>query len=146
LASTLAAAIHAAAASPPTTGSDGTARPGTRNPSRQHVPGPHDQARDRPTHALDIGHVHTASVHLDRWDEHHVIRQRVPANQRKQPFPLLSVSFFESSAAEGFQSVRAKHAGRDDQWARAGAATHFVDARHRTKTAAIQRRLQGAQP
>ena len=32
-ASTLAAAIQAAAASPPMTGSDGTASPGTRNPS-----------------------------------------------------------------------------------------------------------------
>ena len=35
----LAAAMHAAVASPPITGSDGTGRPGTRNPSVSTYPG-----------------------------------------------------------------------------------------------------------
>ena len=39
LASTLAAAIQAAAASPPITGNDGIGSPGTRNPSESTYPG-----------------------------------------------------------------------------------------------------------
>ena len=84
LASTLAAAMHAAAASPPITGSDGIGSPGTRKPSDSTYPGRIGKPGHRAPHALDVGDVHAAPVDLARRHEHHVVGQRVPADQRKQ--------------------------------------------------------------
>ena len=45
-----------------------------------------------------------APVDLDRRDEHHVVGQRVAADQREQLLPRLLVSFFESSRAARLSS------------------------------------------
>ena len=116
LASTLAAAIQAAAASPPITGSDGTGSPGTRNPSLQHIAGTYRQPGNRAPHAFDVGHMHAAPVDLDRRDEHHVVGQRVAADQREQPLPRLFGELLRIiKRGKAFQAVRAKHAGRHHQ-------------------------------
>ena len=101
--------MHAAAASPPTTGSDGIGRPGHPEPVGQHVSGTHRQARHRPSHALDVGHVHPAPVDLRGRDEHHVIGQRVPADQREQPLAfLLGELLGVVERGQALQPVRAR--------------------------------------
>ncbi len=116
-------------------------------PVAEHIAGSHRQPRHRPTHPLDVGHVHAAPVDLGRRDEHHVVGQRVPADQRKQLLPrrfrqLLRII----KGSKAFQSIWPEHARRDHQRPGTRPAPDLVHAGHRPEPAAVQRGLQGAQP
>ena len=100
----------------------------------QHVPGPDRKTRDRTAHALDVGDVNAAPVDLARRHEHHVIGERIPADQREQRLTrFLGQLLRIVEIGEALEPVRPEHARGDHQRSGTGAAADLVDAGHRAQ-------------
>ena len=57
---------------------------GHAEPVGQHVAWTHGQPRDRTAHSLYVGLMHAATIDLGRRDEHHVVGQRIPADNGEE--------------------------------------------------------------
>ena len=85
LASTLAAATHAATWSPFQTASPGTPSPSTGKPSVSTYSGRVASDGQRPAHGGQVAHVQPAGVHLGRRDDHHRRRPGPGGSPRRRP-------------------------------------------------------------